>query len=57
MSEYPFKTGEGSTTPVEASETQTTQENQQDTKFSITSAFSKVGFYFVNIIIIIIKAF
>jgi len=35
--------GEGGTTPVDGSETQTTQENQQDRKFSITSAFSKVG--------------
>jgi len=34
--------GEGCT-PVEGSEPPTTQENQQDRKFSITSAFSKVG--------------
>ena len=39
-----FKTGEG-LTPVDGSEAPTTQENQQDRKFSITSAFSKVKFY------------
>ena len=48
MKEYPFfKTGEG-LTPVDGSEAPTTQENQQDRKFSITSAFSKVKFISTN---------